>query len=318
MSNFGGLVLNENMKIYRRMRTWVIFGILLAIMLTATAIMHSMDRSHLNENKWRENVQQEVNSLRATLEQPEHIPQFALKQIEETLKMQQYRLDHDLNPSVKTLWDWVQSLSNIGFVLIIFTIVIAADMVAAEFTWGTIKMLLIRPASRSTILFSKYIATLLFSLILLLILFVGSLAIGGVLEGLSGIGQPDLYIGADGEVHERIMLVKVFQTYGFMMVELLMYVTLAFMISSAFRSSSMAIAFSLGLLLLGNTIIQLLSQYSWAKYILFANTNLQQYTDGRVFQEGMTLTFSIGVLLGYFILFHLISLILFTKRDVAT
>lgn len=318
MSNLSNLVQNENMKIYRRMRTWVMIGILLAILVAATAIMNSIDQGYSNDEQWRANVTQEIQSLQDSLAHAESMPPFVLEQMEETLKMQQYRLEHNLNPGEKTLWNWVQSLSGTSFVLIIFTIVIAADMIAAEFTWGTIKMLLIRPASRGRILLSKYISTLLFSLVLLLILFASSIGIGGLMEGLGGLGQPDLYIGADGEVHERIMLVKVFQTYGFMMVELVMYVTLAFMISSAFRSSSMAIAFSLGLLLLGNTIIQLFSQYSWAKYILFANTNLQQYTDGPIFQEGMTLWFSVAILAGYFVIFHFISWLLFTKRDVAT
>ncbi|MFD2875395.1 ABC transporter permease [Paenibacillus rhizoplanae] len=41
----------------------------------------------------------------------------------------------------------------------------AADSVAGEFTWGTIKLLLIRPWSRSKILLSKYISLVIFSLV---------------------------------------------------------------------------------------------------------------------------------------------------------
>lgn len=305
------------MKIYYRLRTWVMVGVLLGLIIFVAAIMHSVDRHHAGETEWRTSLEQQVSSMRETV-QSGALPEGVGAELEQQIKLNEYRLEHGINPYQNTLWDWVQTLSSVGFVLTILTIVIAADMVAAEFTWGTIKMLLIRPASRMKILFSKYVATLLFALFLLMVLFLGSLAIGGIIEGFGGIGQPDLYIGSDGQVHERVMLVKVFQTYGFLMVQLVMFVTLAFMISSAFRSSSMAIAFSLGLLLLGSTIVQLLSSYSWAKYILFANTDLQMYLEGRPFQEGMTMSFSIGILLAYFVLFHLISLLMFTKRDVAT
>lgn len=293
-------------------------GILLMIVLVATAIMHSVDRNAYGNELWQINLQSQIEGMQQTLEHAGDLPEVAIKNLENSIKISQYRIDHDLNPNEKTLWSWVQNLSGVGFVLTILTIIVAADMVAAEFVWGTIKMLLIRPASRTKILFSKYVSTLLFSLFLLLFLFVTSFIIGGILEGFGGIGQPDLYVGSDGAVHERTMLVKVMQTYGFLMVQLIIYVTLAFMISSAFRSASMAIAFSLGLMLLGSSLVQLLSHYSWAKYILFANTDLQVYFEGMPFQEGMTLGFSVAVLVGYFLLFHLISLLMFTKRDVAT
>lgn len=58
------------------------------------------------------------------------------------------------------------------FLNTIFTALVAADSVAGEFTWGTIKLLLIRPWSRSKILLSKYISMVLFSLFSTLLLIV--------------------------------------------------------------------------------------------------------------------------------------------------
>ncbi|MBE3554796.1 MAG: ABC transporter permease, partial [Thermicanus sp.] len=68
----------------------------------------------------------------------------------------------------------------------------------------------------------------------------------------------------------------------------------------------------------GSTIVAALSRYGWVKYILFANTDLRQYFDGTPLVEGMTLSFSITVLLAYFLIFNLLSWILFMKRDVAS
>lgn len=67
----------------------------------------------------------------------------------------------------------------------------------------------------------------------------------------------------------------------------------------------------------GPQLVQLLSQYDWAKFILFANTDLRQYTTGTPLVEGMTMTFSIVMLLIYFALFAFLSLYIFKKRDVA-
>ncbi len=60
----------------------------------------------------------------------------------------------------------------------------------------------------------------------------------------------------------------------------------------------------------------LLLRYNWSKYILFANVNLNQYIDGEPLVKGMTMTFSIIVLIIYFVIFNVISYIGFTKRDI--
>jgi ABC-2 type transport system permease protein len=74
---------------------------------------------------------------------------------------------------------------------------------------------------------------------------------------------------------------------------------------------------SLFLMFTGNALVNLLSKYTWVKYILIANTNLMVYTDGTPVVKGMTLTFSLLVLAAYFIVFNVISWLVFIKRDVA-
>lgn len=57
-------------------------------------------------------------------------------------------------------------------------------------------------------------------------------------------------------------------------------------------------------------------KFEWAKYSLFANTNLMDYFNGQPLFEDMTIGFSIAVLIVYFILFNLIAFLFFVKRDV--
>jgi ABC-2 type transport system permease protein len=118
-------------------------------------------------------------------------------------------------------------------------------------------------------------------------------------------------------VDQVSIISHVINTYGYKCVDLIMIVTMAFMLSTVFRSSSLAIGISLGLLFVGSGIVDLISRYSWSKYYLFSNTDLTQYLNNKPVVEGMTLQFSIVVLLVYFIVFNLLSWSIFKKRDVA-
>ncbi|GAA3891074.1 hypothetical protein GCM10022628_12240 [Anoxybacillus suryakundensis] len=94
--------------------------------------------------------------------------------------------------------------------------------------------------------------------------------------------------------------------------------TFAFMISTVFRNQSLAIGLTTFSLFIGPQITYFLSlKFDWAKYILFANTNLAQYIDGMPLVKGMTMPFSLAVLLVYFVAFNAVTWWTFQKRDVA-
>lgn len=190
-------------------------------------------------------------------------------------------------------------------------------MVASEFSWGTVKLLLIRPIRRSKILLSKYLTVLLFGVLMLTVLYTVSAVVGLVLFGMPETAMPYLAV-SDGEVVERSMFVQLIFSYLLSSIDVLMLATMAFTISAVFRNSSLAIGLSLVLMFMGGTGTMLLaSKFDWAKYVLFANTNLTVYFDGVPPVEGMTLTFSIIMLLIYFVVFHLLAFFVFAKRDVA-
>ncbi|WP_369813172.1 hypothetical protein [Virgibacillus halodenitrificans] len=90
------------------------------------------------------------------------------------------------------------------------------------------------------------------------------------------------------------------------------------MISTIFKNSALAIGTAIFLMMAGNQIVLFFAEREWAKYILFANTDLSQYTNqNSPWIEGMTLGFSITMLLIYYVIFLLLSWVFFTKRDVA-
>jgi ABC-2 type transport system permease protein len=259
------LILNENMKIYRRLRTWILIAILILIVLATFIIVYATTKS--------------------------------------------------INIS---LWDGALLGENLSIAALFVAIIIAADSVAGEFSGGTIKLLLIRPATRSKILLSKYISIVVFLVILLILLFVTSMLLSGLFFGFKGAAEPFTYIGAGGVSHQISAASHVLESYAFESVELLLVLTMAFMLSTVFRSSAIAISVSIVALFVGGIIGEIIKTFSWAKYYLFLNTDLSVYMYDKVPIKGMTLSFSIIVLIVYFLIFNALSWTIFKQRDVAS
>ncbi|USK33461.1 ABC transporter permease [Bacillus sp. F19] len=203
---------------------------------------------------------------------------------------------------------YVSLTTGFLFVLPFFSLVIAGAIVANEFSWGTIKFLLIRPVIRTKILLSKYITSVLFGLYFLLFYIALS-----VLLGL-------LFFGTAGGTGDTELMKGISLNYLTVLIEMIMITTFAFMISAVFRNSSLAIGLSMFITFSGKTFVQLLAHYNleWGKYILFANTSLKQHLEGnRPLFEGTTMGFSIAVLCIYLCIFFAAAWAAFTKRDVS-
>jgi ABC-2 type transport system permease protein len=313
------LILNENMKIYRRVRTWILVGILIAMVFLVTIIIKKT-MPDLESTSWQEMYKNEIASAQQELSaRGDSMMDIEKSMLEKKLKINQYALEHEIPPVEYTMWGNAKEvILSLLQMVTIFVVIIAGDMVASEFTWGTIKLLLIRPVNRTKILLSKYLATFIFALFLLTILFIAAFIVSGLFFGFEDISIPHLYLDEDGQVREGSMLLYLLQTYGLKTVELVMIVTIAFMISTIFRSSSLSIGISLFILFTGElATIMLINYFDWGKYFLFANTDLTQYLDGTPLVEGMTMSFSITVLVIHFILFNFLSYYIFKKRDVA-
>lgn len=266
MGDFGGLIRNENMKIYLRVRTYVMFGILIGLTIIISALWLAFGER-----------------------------------------------------SSTSMWEVAFMESSILFFLVtIFTVVVAAGAVAEEFTSGTIKLLLIRPWSRSKILLSKYIAVMLFAVTLAIVLFGSTLLVNWVMFGIgndsANAGGGILPMGSDDSP-----FVYLLKYYGLTLITSIVTVTLSFMLSTIFRSSGLAIGMALFLLLVVNNFMQLLAllDYKWVDYILFIHLNLTQYLGDFSLREGMTLGFSLAVLAVYYIIFIALTWYVFNKRDVA-
>ncbi|WP_021877363.1 ABC transporter permease [Paenibacillus sp. P22] len=264
--DFGNLVLNENMKIYRRARVWIMWGLMVLAVAAVSGIAYSSSA----------------------------------------------------NPP--SMWQMVAIEMIVMMPLVsIFAVIVAADIVAGEFTAGTIKLLLIRPWSRSKILLSKYAATLLFGFFSMALLYAALLLVNIIFFGYEkGIKAAEVFGAADPAMSAWSYFN---QSFFMQFISLIVTVTLAFMISSVFRSGALAIGLSLFVVLMGKTLGQLfgLIDRKWVDYVLFQHLDLTRYigigSSGA--NGGMTLGFSLAVLAGYYVIFMALSWFVFTRRDVA-
>lgn len=319
MSNFLKLIYNEQMKLYIRKSTWIMY-IILAVLVIGGAVIISVygeDLSKPTGDNWREELQAENESLLKENEEIGEDEGFIITINNDTIAENNYYLEHDIKPVSYGAWTYVHENQGLLSLVSLLTIIVAAGIVANEFRWGTIKLLLIRPISRSKILLSKYISVLIFAVVTSIFLYVFSFMIGAIFFGIEG-ANPHILLSTEPGFEYVSIIGDILSTYGYKVINLVMMATFAFMISTVFRNSSLAIGLAIFLMMAGTQIVFIFAERSWAKYILFANTDLTQYKAGNTpMLEGMTLGFSVSVLVVYYAIFIVLSWIVFTKRDVA-
>lgn len=308
------LVWNEVSKIFIQKSTWIMY-IFLALLVIAVALITTTTDMAGKEYgaDWQEELEAENEQLTEEMQEEEFLTEVNTEEIE----MNQYHIDNDIKPVPYDAWQFVIDNAMLSSVISLLTIIVAGGIVANEFRWGTIKQLLIRPIPRSLILLSKYIAVLIFALITLVFLLILSWLTGALVFGVAG-SNPELVIRNYEGIVSVSAIGEVVSGYGFKLVNLFMMATFAFMISSIFRNSALAIGTAVFLMMAGTSIVQFFADKAWSKYILFANTDLTVY-DSRLgpVSEEMTMGFSIGVLAVYWVIFMAAAWLFFTKRDVA-
>lgn len=312
---FFKMLQNEHIKVYHKIGTWLMVGLMIFILL-AFALVSKFIINDGESAPWDRQAQAEITQIEERLDSGAPL-KVERDYLEQELAVLEYRLAENIPPlKSDSLWGFMADTTSLIGVTSLFTIIIAASIVANEFSGGTIKLLLIRPVSRGKILLSKYVTVLSFGFVMLALMIGLSFIFGALFFG--GPGEASAYLTySNGQVVEQSMVSYIISLFGYKSIETLMIATLAFMISTVFRSSAVAIGFSLFLMFTGPQFVQLLSSYDWVKYILFANTNLMQYINGVPMVEGMTMSFSIIVLAIYFLIFTVISWSVFKWRDVA-
>lgn len=270
-------------------------------------------KNNYDRPDWNIIVQEELTYVKEQLGNP-MLAETEKERLEAKEKILDYRLANSVEPlDHNSREKMIMDSSGIGSIVVLLTVIVAAGIVASEFSQGTIKMLLSRPVKRWKILTSKYVTVILFGILLMLVGFIVSIFCAYLFFQPSS-GQELVWNGK--EVVEASVwgkgLYKLLLSFGNVFVT----ATFAFMIGSVFRSSSLAIGLSLFIYFMGSTVVMILAQYEIVKYMVFTHMDLTIYESDFRIVEGITMPFSLAVLAVYLVVFLVISYTTFVKRDV--
>lgn len=309
------LIKNEWLKLWSKKATWVMVVLIALLMIGSAGMTKWMESQMGSTDNWKQVSQSQIKSLEEQMAIP-NLPKDEKERIGDQLALEKHRLEHDVAPiSSNSVNGFINSVPGYLSFITLFTVVVAAGIVASEFSQGTIKMLLTRPVKRWKILTSKLLTVGIFAIVLSIIMLI--FGVIGAYIFFDSVPGTNLEV-LNGQIVEVSFWGRLFLLIGLSLINVFVIGALAFMIGSVFRSSSLAIGISIFLMFMGAQITYMLSmRFEFPKYILFANTDLTQYIgNARPMIEGLTMSFSITVILIYVILFLAISYWSFTKRDV--
>ena len=303
----------------------------------------SFDKSNEKKNDLIMTVANAKNTI-ATMGDAKSDGQNSRAKLEDNIKLALYQLDNDKldntanqmtlfetsEPEQITFWTVFLTSTSLVTVVALLAIVIAGGIVSSEFSQGTVKFLLINPVKRWKILMAKYFTVITVGYIMLCILFVVMIPITGLMLGFDGFSTPYIYVSG-GDVKEMPTLLYAAEQYLMKSVEMVVMSTLAFAISSLVRSTALAIGVSVFTMCIayrhqdnagkdGTFVItaQLLGQLGqdWARFLVFANTDLASISKGYSIFAQHSVTFAVGVLIAHMVVFLLTAWDGFTKRSV--
>lgn len=226
----------------------------------------------------------------------------------------------DINKSDSLKGSLQYFYSQYGVFIIVVIIMIAGTIVSEEWGKGTIKLLLVKPYTRTQILLSKFLTVLIISAFVIVSTILMQILVGGILFGFESLFEPVVVYNLSTNVIQEM---NIFAYLGIQTLTqlpiIILLATLAFAISTIFSNSALAITVSL-LGYMGASIInQLAMAYNltFMKYFVTMNWDLSQYLFGGLpYMEGMNLITSIIICVIYLLIMLIPTFIIFKKRNI--
>lgn len=328
MGNLYMLTRNETLKVWRKRRFLVVLLILLALIPIFTYGMYEKEQriqEKVGERNWRAETEQKIFESERRL-QSVNIQDTTKHTL--TMQVEQYRyyLDRNINPEATGAPMFTRTFMQFGISLFLplLIIVVASDIVSTESQDGTIKLLLTRPVKRWRILFSKYVALLLYTTITVMAMGIFAYLISGLFFGYQGWDAPMFtgfnVVNGTFDASSVVMIEHwklLVMNYGLGWITAIAVATMTFMVSVLVRSTAAGMGVMLAVLIGGNILVQLASDFPLAKYLFVTHLRLTDFVNGTPLPiPDMTLGFSLVMLGVWSIGALVVAFTAFTKRDV--
>jgi ABC-2 type transport system permease protein len=303
----------------------LIIGVLVILFTYAQYKTIQTQREKLGTSDWRTILQQQIIDTQNRMSSSRISAEWK-KQLQISLQQQQYYLNHNINPSEPGAPTFVRMFleNSIDLFIPLMVMVIASDLVSSEHSLGSIKLLLTRPVRRWKVLLSKYITLCLAISLIIFISGVLAYLLSGIVFGYRGWQAPILTGFSVTESGLNTSAVKLLANWQYVLMDfgLVWFVaivvgTLSFMLSVLIRSTAAGMGVMLAALISGAILSNMVSSWHSAKYFFMVNLRLTDYLKGTAPPiEGMTLSFSLIVLLVWWAIALFVAFLFFTKKDV--
>lgn len=307
----------------------VVVILIMAVLISMFTYAQFREQERIQETlgttDWRTTLQQDIINMQNRLNNA-GISEEWKKQMQVSIEQNQYYLDHDINPAEPGAPTFVREFLQhaIQLLLPLLVMIISADIVSSEHSTGTVKLLLTRPVKRWRILLSKYITLMLSVSFLILSFAVLSCLISGIVFGFNGWTAPVLTgftiengnLSTDA-VHLLPQWKFLLMVFGLTWFVSVVVGTLSFMLSVIIKSTAAGMGVMLACLIAGAILTNMVSSWESAKYLFMVNLTPTEYlTGGTPPIEGMSLGFSLLVLLIWGLAGIFVSFFTFIRKDV--
>lgn len=321
---FVPLVQNETLKLLRRRRFAIVVGILLVI-LALVAYSQQRRARELRKGNWRADLQERIARYENALRRGRANESWA-RSVRADIRRLQFYLDRGINPEEPTAPLMVRLFPNAaGFLLLPLLIaVLGSDIVSAENSEGTDKLLLTRPVRRWKILAAKLVTLWLFASLTLLIGGLLSYAVSAPVLPAHGWDTPSFNgfqfgsgtLNVD-DVRQLPLWKDALLAYGLEWFALLAVAAISLMLSVLFKSSAASIGTMLASLIGGTILTRVSPDWTAGKYFFISALPLADYYTGQAPPyDGMSMTFCIVLLGSWAVGALLVAFTIFVRRDV--
>jgi len=320
------LIKNELTKLIKKKSLYIML-IILIIFMIINNILYS--RAYSNKgDKYIEDAETQYEQLLEYKESLESLEKMSKEEEEsyniiiKQMEKNQYIIDNKQN--VDAVGDNRFILRTIfaqyDIFIIIYIIMIAGTIMSEEFNKGTIKLLLIKPYSRTQIFLAKFIACIIVLLCSALIMVLLQVIIGGLILDFNSLTVP---IVEYNSATQDLQFINLFAYIGLdFLARLPIYLillALSFACSTILLNTATSIVIPILVYLFSGTIEGFLNGINakWMRFIITLNWNFETYLFGRKPEiSAFSLGFSVFICILYFVIIIGAAYYNFRRRDI--
>lgn len=303
------------------------------------------NQRELVSGDWKKILTEENKEIKHDMNETGESDQLEDNYGQETLMLNQYHLDNDIRPLPRWEGSAFSSTSDLlTLTSVIFlpmlVVILVADMVSGETTSGTIKLLLVRPVSRFTILMGKWLVTLSATIVLTLAFCAILLGLQLLLFGSEGADQPQM-VGVTYTFEQMILegentpqtvatghyddaqIIPQYQfilgSIGLVTLAMMAVATITFFASTWFQSAMVSTGIAFGMVIVGSILTQVIGSGKWLLWLFSLYLNPAHLWTGEMsmgLEFPITLETGLIVLAIWTVISLLLSIIRFQRKDI--